>query len=143
MNYGDVDDGRQTCEHCGRRNFPEVGMSICECGGFGKGAYKVSTESSNAPTNGSYDFAYWSHEVFNPVQLAPKPTKWITYTHLQKETSKAKLFGFYPANGSLNPVLCWVPKSCILNEKSGKIKMKQSFYGQYIKHMIKRKKPTL
>lgn len=146
MNYGDGDEGTYTCEYCGKKNYPEVGMSWCECRGFGKGTYKDSTETSNAPTFVSSTPTNrndWAYELFNPVQLAPIPTKWITYTHLQKETLKAKLFGFYPADGSLNPVLCWVPKSCILNEKSGKIKMKQSFYGQYIKHLIKRKKPTL
>lgn len=27
----DYDDGRITCPRCGRRDFPEVGMSVCEC----------------------------------------------------------------------------------------------------------------
>jgi len=27
----ECDDDRITCGHCGRRNYPEVGMSLCEC----------------------------------------------------------------------------------------------------------------
>jgi hypothetical protein len=37
----DYDDGRITCPRCGRRDFPEVGMSVCEC----------FWEGSNAPDN--------------------------------------------------------------------------------------------
>lgn len=34
MNYEDDDGDYYTCEKCGRKNYPEVGMNFCPCVGF-------------------------------------------------------------------------------------------------------------
>jgi hypothetical protein len=33
----DYDDGRITCPNCGKKEYPEVGMSLCDCHSMGEG----------------------------------------------------------------------------------------------------------
>lgn len=140
----ECDDDKWTCPHCGDRHYPEVGMSFCGC----LGSYTGNRfDSDPAPKKErSYSLAYGgyfesdSSYVSNP-RTSTAPTKWIHYTHVQHKTEKATLFGFHPKDGGLNPVLLWVPNSCILNSENGRIKLKEGFYNVYIKSKIKRKQP--
>jgi len=137
----ECDDDKWTCEHCGERHYPEVGMSFCGC----LGSYTGNRFDSDQTPASKYSSDTWESRHSEVFYEAPKRewSKKIRCTHYQAQTSKAWLFGFYPADGSINPVLIWVPKSCTqILEENLCIRIKHSFYVQYMKHRIRRKRPA-
>jgi hypothetical protein len=93
----EYDDGRQTCEHCGRRNFPEVGMSVCEC--FWELGARERSISSPDTVNAQY--AQPEREVIPPAA--------IDFLYVAHQTQKATLFALKDGRQQ------WVPKSLILS----------------------------
>ncbi len=88
----EYDDGRITCEHCGKRDFPEVGMSWCDCR-YERGCPQ---ERSAEPT---YTF---ERSYAQPVNTT------LEFAFIQHQTDKAWLLAFNTPHGLAER---WVPKS--------------------------------
>lgn len=103
MNNERSEDDSWTCSDCGQRNFPDVGMSMCDCKLERVSAYH---EANSKPER--YSPNYGSQVCREAPQVMPGTT--LKYEFVMHQTDKAILFAIKDSRGIYQQ---WVPRSVI------------------------------
>lgn len=130
MNNERPGDDSWICEDCGKRNWPEVGMSWCDCKLERIGAYheanrkpesRFQVPARHQAQLAMFSASYGSSEV--------KPDIKLKYEFIVHQTDKAILFAFKGEHGVYQQ---WLPRSVITAQTDKKVSVKSWFARRFV-----------
>lgn len=126
MNNERSEDDSWTCEDCGKRNWPEVGFSWCDCKLERVGAYHEANRKPE-PVPARYSSSYGSQVCREVLHVEPDIN--VKYEFIVHQTDKAILFALKGEHGIYQQ---WLPRSVITAQTDKKVSVKSWFARRFI-----------